>query len=604
MATPKKRGTATSNFGVGKRESHDATAFYERFEAPDALRRRHGRRAVRRSPSRSQLGDARHMDAIVDGSVALVVTSPPYFAGKQYEEELERDGIPASYVEYLQLLTDVFAECARKLEPGGRIAVNVANLGRKPYRSLVRRRDPHPPGRPAAAAARRGRSGARAKARPATARGDRSAARRTPCCATSPSASSSRARAASTARMAGADRERRGLPFENTIDADEFMAATLDVWDIPPESARRVVAPGAVPGRAARAADRPLHLRERPRARPVHGLGLHARRRGPARPPLRRLRPRPHLRRHRAAARARRRDAEPPAAPRPSRRPISASSTSTRRASRRAPPRKARPRRRSPRSCSTETGFRSSPRTSASRGTGVTINFIATDADDVEWYFDVSGAFTSTRGGLLRTDTVWKTLGRAHVLARASINGPLVFLTSHLPRKGSEGDIALRERAERRRSSTRSRCARPRATSGCASTRQAALEVRSRLHRVVADLRTTITEVVTGLGMCGADDVEAALAARARRAAQRRRADVLGRAAARVEGTAPPRPLRRVVDERAARSSRRATRCAAASRSSSSGRARTARRATKSCPPTCASTTCTSSAASTCRASS
>ena len=46
----------------------------------------------------------------------------------------------------------------------------------------------------------------------------------------------------------------------------------------------------------------------------------------------------------------------------------------------------------------------------------MTINFIATDADDVEWYFDVSGAFTSTRGGLLRTDTVWKTLGRAHVL--------------------------------------------------------------------------------------------------------------------------------------------------------------------------------------------
>ena len=50
---------------------------------------------------------------------------------------LEREGVPASYLEYLQLLTDVFAECARKLEPGGRIAVNVANLGRRPYRSLA-----------------------------------------------------------------------------------------------------------------------------------------------------------------------------------------------------------------------------------------------------------------------------------------------------------------------------------------------------------------------------------------------------------------------------------------------------------------------------------
>ena len=64
------------------------------------------------------------------------LTSPPYFAGKQYEEELEREGVPSSYLEYLELLTAVFAECVRKLEPGGRIAVNVANLGRKPYRSL------------------------------------------------------------------------------------------------------------------------------------------------------------------------------------------------------------------------------------------------------------------------------------------------------------------------------------------------------------------------------------------------------------------------------------------------------------------------------------
>ena len=45
--------------------------------------------------------------------------------------------IPATYFEYLRLLNDVFSECQRVLEPGGRIAVNVANLGRKPYRSLA-----------------------------------------------------------------------------------------------------------------------------------------------------------------------------------------------------------------------------------------------------------------------------------------------------------------------------------------------------------------------------------------------------------------------------------------------------------------------------------
>src|SRR5215216_782561 len=130
-----RRRTATSNFGVGARESHDASAFYDRFRPP-ALST--DDTVLPPTPIVDPFvhGDARHMDAVPDGSVALVVTSPPYFAGKQYEEELEREGVPSSYLEYLELLTAVFAECVRTLEPGGRIAVNVANLGRKPYRSL------------------------------------------------------------------------------------------------------------------------------------------------------------------------------------------------------------------------------------------------------------------------------------------------------------------------------------------------------------------------------------------------------------------------------------------------------------------------------------
>jgi len=83
------RGTATSAFGVSKRESHDATAFYDRFPAPvlsdDAN--------VAGSDGIAEgchLGDARHMDDLADASVALVVTSPPYFAGKTYEAELGR----------------------------------------------------------------------------------------------------------------------------------------------------------------------------------------------------------------------------------------------------------------------------------------------------------------------------------------------------------------------------------------------------------------------------------------------------------------------------------------------------------------------------------
>jgi site-specific DNA-methyltransferase (adenine-specific) len=90
-----------------------------------------------------------------------------------------------------------------------------------------------------------------------------------------------------------------------------------------------------------------------------------------------------------------------------------------------------------------QAGFDEIERNKRLRGTGVTVNFMARDRDGTTWHFDVSGAFTTTRGGLLRTDTVWKSLGRAHVLANNNVR-PVVFLTSHLPRRGSEGDVALR----------------------------------------------------------------------------------------------------------------------------------------------------------------
>ena len=135
--------TVTSAFGVGRRESHDASGFYARFEAPEMS----VDDAVEALPDLPQgaaaciKADSRHLKrpgggALPANSVALVVTSPPYFSGKEYEQALGRGHIPGSYLEYLGMLRDVFAECKRVLEPGGRIAVNVANLGRKPYRSL------------------------------------------------------------------------------------------------------------------------------------------------------------------------------------------------------------------------------------------------------------------------------------------------------------------------------------------------------------------------------------------------------------------------------------------------------------------------------------
>src|SRR3954465_15974776 len=82
----KRRPTATSPFGSGRREAHDATAFYARFRAPEVS----DDSTITVAPFGNHIFqcDARDMSALPDSSVALVVTSPPYFAGKQYRQDL------------------------------------------------------------------------------------------------------------------------------------------------------------------------------------------------------------------------------------------------------------------------------------------------------------------------------------------------------------------------------------------------------------------------------------------------------------------------------------------------------------------------------------
>lgn len=66
------------------------------------------------------------MDEIPDDSIHLMITSPPYNVGKEYDDDLTLD-------EYLALLTKVFSEVQKKLVTGGRACINIANIGRKPY---------------------------------------------------------------------------------------------------------------------------------------------------------------------------------------------------------------------------------------------------------------------------------------------------------------------------------------------------------------------------------------------------------------------------------------------------------------------------------------
>ena len=75
---------------------------------------------------------------------------------------------------------------------------------------------------------------------------------------------------------------------------------------------------------------------------------------------------------------------------------------------------------------------------------GVEVNFSARDRAGNLWYFDVSGAFTSQRSGLKRTDSLWKAIGKAAVLRELG-NTRLVLLTTDTPTAGSAGAEALKQ---------------------------------------------------------------------------------------------------------------------------------------------------------------
>ena len=75
---------------------------------------------------------------------------------------------------------------------------------------------------------------------------------------------------------------------------------------------------------------------------------------------------------------------------------------------------------------------------------GVEINVIAADRNGDDWAFDISGAFSSNRAGLKRTDTLWKALGKASVLhVDPTFDMPVVLLTTDAPTRGSAGAKAL-----------------------------------------------------------------------------------------------------------------------------------------------------------------
>lgn len=77
---------------------------------------------------RLRQGDARDLSWIQDNSIHLVVTSPPYWTLKKYEDREGQLGEIAEYDAFLGELDKVWRHCARVLVEGGRICCVVGDV--------------------------------------------------------------------------------------------------------------------------------------------------------------------------------------------------------------------------------------------------------------------------------------------------------------------------------------------------------------------------------------------------------------------------------------------------------------------------------------------
>ena len=124
------RKTETRSFGSVVRQSHDSKKFYssklfEDFKIPKNIEYRETK-IDEDKLNKLYCKSSEAMDEIPDDSIHLMITSPPYNVGKEYDDDL-------TLAQYWDLLNDVFAQVYRKLVTGGRACINIANIGRKPY---------------------------------------------------------------------------------------------------------------------------------------------------------------------------------------------------------------------------------------------------------------------------------------------------------------------------------------------------------------------------------------------------------------------------------------------------------------------------------------
>ncbi len=127
--------TKTRSFGSSSRKGHDSSSFYDRklyHGIEKEYAEEESNTVCEKHLNKIHHGDSRNLEFIPNNSVHLMITSPPYNVGKDYENDLSQE-------EYFGLIRDVMKEIYRILVPGGRACINVANVGRKPYIPLNNR---------------------------------------------------------------------------------------------------------------------------------------------------------------------------------------------------------------------------------------------------------------------------------------------------------------------------------------------------------------------------------------------------------------------------------------------------------------------------------
>ncbi len=234
----KRKSTRTSSFGVSSRESHDSSFFYSRKLYKDMKLPKPKPKDLVENPVPSEfldkvvLGNAREaLKKLPDNCIHLMVTSPPYNVGKEYDEDL-------SLGEYLDFIEEVMREIYRVLVWGGRICFNMADLGRRPYVPLH-----------AYLIERFEKIGFLMRGIIIWYKGDQVAGSN---CAWGSFQSASNPVLRDVheyiiVASKGSFRRERKFGKADTISRDEFIEFTRSVWKFPPESARKIGHPAPFP---------------------------------------------------------------------------------------------------------------------------------------------------------------------------------------------------------------------------------------------------------------------------------------------------------------------------------------------------------------------